>query len=230
MPVVALFLALWLALQAPLQAARPYSRPLAGDARVVYRLAWVVPGSLMRSGAVIIDGRRLAGDDPSDSAYVTAVYKALKRKYKVAAVMNLRSESAEDREAALKAGMRYEYMPLADGHAPNPQEVERFFGFVSTARARREVALWHCAGGIGRTGVLAAMWRLQEGWSAKDAEAEMFQMGLSYAQAQEHLPALNAFARALGKEPYYPPDWPYGKGASYDYRAIVSRLSGSQAP
>lgn len=230
MPFVALFLALWLAIQAPILAAQSYSQPLAGDARVVYRLAWVVPGSLMRSGAVIVDGRRLAGDERSDGPYVAAVYRALKRKYGVAAVLNLRSESAEDRAAAQEAGMRFEYMPIEDGRAPNPQQVERFFAFVSTARARREVALWHCAGGIGRTGVLAAMLRVHGGWSTKDAAAEMFQMGLNYSQALEHLPALNAFAQALGKEPYYPPDWPHKRSASHDYRAIVPGLRASQAP
>lgn len=225
MPFIAVFLALWLALQAPLLAARPYSQPIAGDSRVVYRLAWVVPGSLLRSGAVIVDGQRLAGDAPYDRDAVGRVYKALKRKYGVGAVMNLRSESAEDRDAALAAGMRYEYMPIEDGRAPSPEQVERFFRFVETARDRQEVALWHCAGGIGRTGVLAAMLRVSQGWSTKDACAEMFQMGLSYAQAQEHLPALNAFAVALNKQPYYPPDWPYGRSTAYDYRPVARKVA-----
>jgi len=220
-PFVAIFLALWLAFQAPLQAARPYSQPIAGDARVVYRLAWVVPGALLRSGAVVVDGNHLASDDPHDQEVVRSVYRALKRKYRVGAVLNLRSESAEDRAAALETGMRYERLPIEDGHAPTPEQVERFFRFVRTARARHEVALWHCAGGIGRTGVLAAMLRVADGWSTKDAAAEMFQMGLSFAQAQEHLPALNAFAEALHQAPYYPPDWPYGRRSLYDYRAVV---------
>lgn len=222
MRVASLFLALWLLFQAPMLAARPYSEPIPGDSRVVYRLAWVVPGVLLRSGAVVIDGERLAGD--ADRVAVSRVYQGLKRKYRVAAVMNLRSESAEDREAARACGMRYEYMPITDGEAPTPEQVARFFGFVRTARERGEVALWHCAGGIGRTGVLAAMLRVTEGWSTRDAASEMFRMGLNYPQAEKHLPALNAFAAALGRAPYYPADWPYGKISAHDYRAIATSL------
>ncbi|HEY9857242.1 MAG TPA: tyrosine-protein phosphatase [Stenomitos sp.] len=224
MPFVAMVLAVWLALQAPLLAARPYSQPIAGDARVVYRLAWVVPGALLRSGAVVVDGNHLASDDPHDQTAVRSVYQALRRKYGVGAVLNLRSESAEDQAAALAAGMRFERLPIEDGHAPSPDQVERFFRFIRTARTRHEVALWHCAGGIGRTGVLAAMLRVADGWSTKDAAAEMFQMGLSYPQAQEHLPALNAFAEALHQAPYYPPDWPSGRRSAYDYRAVAPTI------
>lgn len=230
MRYLSLFIALWLALQTPSLAARPYSRPIPGDARVVYRLAWVVPGALMRAGAVVVDGNHLATDDPHDRPVVQSVYRALKQKYGVGAVMNLRSESAEDREAALAAGMRYEYLPIRDGSAPSPEEVGRFFRFVAAARARHEVALWHCAGGIGRTGVLAAMWRVADGWSTKDASAEMFQMGLSYAQAQEHLPALNAFATAMHQPTYFPPDWPYGRRSPHDYRAVAPAVRKLSAP
>lgn len=230
MPFVAFFLALFLAIEAPMQAARPYSQPISGDAGVVYRLAWVVPGQLLRSGAVVVDGNHLAGDDPHDRAVVRSVYRALKRKYGVGAVLNLRSEATEDRDAAREAGMRYESLPMVDGRAPTPDQVERFFRFVEGARERHEVALWHCAGGIGRTGVLAAMLRVAEGWSTKDASAEMFQMGLSYAQAQEHLPALNAFAVAMDRAPYFPPDWPYGHRAAYDYRSVARRVSRLAGP
>ncbi len=221
MRILSLFLVLSLLLQTPLLAAPPYSQPIPGDSRVVYRLAWVVPGVLLRSGAVIVDGRKLADDAPSDQAAVERVYLALKRKYRVAAVMNLRSESAEDRAAARACGMRYEHMPITDGAAPTPEQVARFFRFVRTAQDRGEVALWHCAGGIGRTGVLAAMLRLTQGWSARDAAQEMFAMGLTYAQAEDHLPALNAFAHSLGRPAYYPADWSYGRQSAHDYRAVA---------
>lgn len=228
MRLIALLIALWLSAQAPALAARPYSQPIPGDSRVVYRLAWVVPGVCLRSGAVVVDGNHLAADDPHDRAVVRSVYRALKRKYGVAAVLNLRAESQEDREAALAAGMRYEHLPIEDGRAPSPEEVSRFFRFLSTARSHHEVALWHCAGGIGRAGVLAAMLRVAEGWSVKDAAAELFQMGLGYAQAQEHLPALNAFALALGRPAYYPSDWPYGRQSARDYgslKPMIRRLA-----
>lgn len=205
-------------------AAATYSCPIPGDASEVYRLAWVDQGKFMRSGAVVVGGDHLASDALADRAAVQAAYRKLAAKYKVGAVVNLRAEGAEDAAAARAAGMMYLHMPIVDGAAPTPAQVERFFGFLSAARAKKRVVLWHCAGGIGRTGVLAAMLRIREGWTTEDAAVEMFRMGLNYAQAAEHLPALNAFALAHGKAAYYPADWPFGRRSPHDYRAIVKRL------
>jgi protein tyrosine phosphatase (PTP) superfamily phosphohydrolase (DUF442 family) len=209
---------------APAVAARHYSCPVPGDAMVVYRLAWVQPGRFLRSGAVVVDGDHLAVDNAHDRPAVQSAYRMLKAKYGVGAVVNLRAEAAEDRQAAVGAGMKYLHLPIADGAAPTPAQVGTFFGFLDRNRREKRVVLWHCAGGIGRTGVLAAMIRLREGWTVKEAAEEMFQMGLNYPQAVEHLPALNAFASALGKPGYYPPDWPFEKTSRQDYRAIVKTL------
>lgn len=213
-----------LALASPSLAAQTYSCPIPGDAMEVYRLAWVDSGKFMRSGAVVVGGDHLAENAVGDRAAVQAAYRKLATKYKVGAVVNLRAESAEDAAAAKAVGMMYLYMPIPDGVAPNPAQVEKFFGFLAAARAKKKVVLWHCAGGIGRTGVLAAMLRIREGWSTEDAANEMFQMGLNYPQAVEHLPALNAFAAAHGKKTYYPANWPFGRTSPHDYRGIVKRL------
>lgn len=215
---------LLLALAAPAAAAPPYSCPIPGDAMTVYRLAWVDSGKFMRSGAVVVDGNHLAEDQPGDRPAVLAAYRTLATKYRIGAVVNLRAETAEDAAAARAAGMMYLHLPIEDGIAPTPGQVERFFGFLGAARAKNKVVLWHCAGGIGRTGVLAAMLRIREGWSTADAATEMFRMGLNYAQAMDHLPALNAFAAAHGKAGYYPADWPYGRTSPHDYRKIVKQL------
>lgn len=208
----------------PALAAHAHSCPLPGDGMVVYRLAWVDAGRFMRSGAVVVNGDHLAADVAGDRPAVLNAYRMLRQKYGVGAVVNLRAEGAEDRQAAVAAGMKYLHMPIPDGSAPNPQQVKTFFNFLHQTRAQKQVVLWHCAGGIGRTGVFAAMIRVREGWSVQEATQEMFEMGLNYAQAIEHLPALNAFAAALGKPGYYPPDWPYTKTCRHDYRAVVKQL------
>jgi protein tyrosine phosphatase (PTP) superfamily phosphohydrolase (DUF442 family) len=184
----------------------------------------------MRSGAVIVDGDHLAGERSTDDRAVEAAYLALKTKYGVGAVVNLRAESAEDAQAAKKAGMRFLHLPIADGAAPTPAQVERFFAFHDAERARKTVVLWHCAGGIGRTGVLAGILRLRAGWSAEDAAREMFAMGLNHAQAVEHLPALNDFAQGLGKPAWWPAGWPTGKQAPHDYRAIAKQVAAGFPP
>lgn len=213
---------------APVAATRAYSCPLPGDSQRVFRLAWVEPGKSMRSGAVIVDGAHLAGEQPSDGKAVEAAYQGLKTKYGVGAVVNLRSESAEDAAAAKKLGIHFLHLPIADGAAPTPDQVQRFFTFHDAERAKQTVVLWHCAGGIGRTGVLAGMLRLRAGWSAQDAAREMFAMGLNNAQAVEHLPALNNFAQALGKPAWWPADWPSGKQTPYDYRAVAKRVAAAR--
>ena len=133
-------------------------------------------------------------------------------------------------QAAKKAGMRFLHLPIADGAAPTPAQVERFFAFHDAERARKTVVLWHCAGGIGRTGVLAGILRLRAGWSAEDAAREMFAMGLNHAQAVEHLPALNDFAQGLGKPAWWPAGWPTGKQAPHDYRAIAKQVAAGFPP
>lgn len=207
-----------------LAAVQTYSCPLPGASKVVYRLAWVEPGKSMRSGAVVVDGDHLAGEKPTDDAAVTAAYAGLKKKYGVGAVVNLRMESAEDAKAAKAAGMAFLHLPITDGAAPTPEQVKRFFAFHDAQRARKTVVLWHCAGGIGRTGVLAAIQRLRAGWRTEDAAREMFAMGLNYDQAVEHLPALNAVAAGMGKPAWWPADWPHAKTTPHDYRAVAKAL------
>jgi protein-tyrosine phosphatase len=142
----------------------------------------------------------------------------------VGAVVNLRKESDEDEAAAKAAGMRFLHLAIEDGAPPTPEQVKRFFGFAKEARAKKQVVLWHCAGGIGRTGIFAAMLRLKSGWSTKDAVTEMFKMGLNYDQAVFQLPALNNFAAALHKPTYYPADWRGPRSSPLDYRAVAPAL------
>jgi hypothetical protein len=211
-------------LNAPALAAPGYSCPIAGNSTGVHNLAWVMPGKLMRSGGVVVGGTHLAEDTPADRPAVLAAYRELKTRYKVGAVVNLREESSEDAAAAKALGIDYLYLPIPDGAAPKPAQVKAFFTFVKQQRDRRHVTLWHCAGGIGRTGVLAGMLRLKAGWSTQDAASEMFKMGLNYDQAVEDLPALNNFAAALGKPQYYPADWRGPRTSPYDYGAIARQL------
>lgn len=214
-----------LALALPASAKSPFSVPIPGDSRIIYRLAWVDPGASLRSGAVVVDGNHLATDNAYDEVIVAKVYRQLRRKYHVGTVINLRAESDEDEKAARAAGMHFYHVPMRDLHAPNPEQLERFFGVLRAARARQDVVLWHCAGGIGRAGVMAAMVRLTEGWSTQDAVIELIRMGLSYEQASEQLPALNDFAAALGKTPYYPPGWTLGRQSPFDYRSVALKVA-----
>lgn len=216
--------ALLAATTSPALAAAAPSCQIPGSAQAlgINNLAWVDPGRTMRSGGVIVVDHYAAG--PADAPTVLAAYKRLRDQYHVGAVLNLRAESQEDQAAAKALGMRYTHIAIPDGDAPTPSQVKQFFGFLHDAHVAKRVALWHCAGGIGRTGVLAGMLRLREGWTTEAAAKEMFGMGLNYNQAVNDLPALNAFAAALGKPGYYPADWTGPRKPPYDYKAIVKQL------
>jgi protein tyrosine phosphatase (PTP) superfamily phosphohydrolase (DUF442 family) len=219
----------WSVIALPAFAAGQASCPIPGDSKLIYRLAWVDAGKYMRSGAVVVDGNHLAGEKgTADNPAVESAYRVLGQKYHVGAVINLRAESAEDEAAAHAAGMSYLHLPIPDGEAPTPAQVKTFFQFLHSARGSKKITLWHCAGGIGRTGVLAGMLRLREGWSTKAAADEMFGMGLTYDQATEDLPALNGFALALGKPGYFPANWHGPRKSRFDYKPILAGLPALQ--
>src|SRR5688572_5037617 len=109
-----LSLALLLALATPAFAGATYSCPIPEDAMTVYRLAWVDGGKFLRSGAVVVGGNHLAADAPGDRGAVAEAYRMLATKYHVGAVVNLRSESSEDAQAAKAAKMRYLHLPIPD--------------------------------------------------------------------------------------------------------------------
>lgn len=186
----------------------------------VWNLAWVEPGALLRSGAVVVGGQHLSSDDPADREAVEAAIARMRRELGLGALINLRAESCEDQAAARQYQMPFLHLPLVDGHSPDALQVSRFFDFLHRARAARQVVLWHCAGGIGRTGVLCGMVRLRQGWTSAQAAREMFAMGLNYSQAVEHLPALNAFAALVGKAPFYPSDWSGPRTSPQNYQSL----------
>jgi protein tyrosine phosphatase (PTP) superfamily phosphohydrolase (DUF442 family) len=200
---------------APRQHRWPNSTKFTGDGALVYNLAWVVPNKLLRSGARVTGGRwAKTGDDEA----VLKAYRGMQNRYPLSAVVNLRAEASEDAKAAESLGMAYLHLPIEDGHAPTPDQVTQFFAFL---KQQEGVTLWHCAAGVGRTGIFAGMLRLKDGWTTQAAAQEMFNMGLGYDAAAEHLPALNNFAQALGQPAYYPADWTGPRTAPYDYQAVA---------
>jgi tyrosine-protein phosphatase SIW14 len=73
---------------------------------------------------------------------------------------------------AENAGMKFERIPLATDRTPTEQEVAKFLALVNDP-ANQPVYV-HCFGGIHRTGVMTAVYRMTRNkWTAEQAFTEM---------------------------------------------------------
>lgn len=96
----------------------------------------------------------------------------------VKTVVNLRGESPdkdwfqEEQKGVADIGARWVQLKVDGANAPSPEVVERFMNLVE------DPANWpvlvHCQGGVHRTGLVCALYRIQyQGWSPEAAVAEM---------------------------------------------------------
>ncbi len=109
-------------------------------------------------------------------------------------VVNLRSWHSERREAEA-LGLRVVEIPMRanlESVPPTDEQVRRFLD-VARDPANRPV-FFHCAQGKDRTGVMAAVYRMEvDGWTNEEALAEMRRFGF-----HETYRDLEAFVRSYG--------------------------------
>ena len=133
-----------------------------------------------------IDDRVWRGAAPDDAGYAELARNG------VVTVVDLRAEDYihvdEPRLAGL--GIKRVHIPLRDGQAPGPADVEQFLAAVRESPGRVFV---HCGAGVGRTGTMAAAWLVASG-EASGREA----MQRNLAVGPPSLEQL-AFAARLGQ-------------------------------
>lgn len=168
-------LATWLAMKPP---------------KVRNGLSVVVPDQLYRSGQL----------EPADLA------REIDRRG-IRTVINLGSTQNTDAEVCQAKGVRYISIPAGDiwqmEGLPNPEHGGRVFAKPDTTPvwqairgATTQPVLIHCWGGTHRTGLIAAMYRIEyQGWNPDDAIAEMRLYGFDdkdpkFANVLEFLRAL----------------------------------------
>jgi protein tyrosine/serine phosphatase len=120
-------------------------------------------------------------------------YEALRR-MGIRTVLNLRARHSErvDVEAH---GMKSLEIPLSMLESPDRESVERAVQAMATPELRPLYV--HCALGEDRTGVVVAVYRMNEsGWSLKEAEAEMQDFGFNDMWVY-----LKSFLRDYAEEP-----------------------------
>ena len=62
-----------------------------------------------------------------------------------------------------EAGFEFACLPVADGHAPELEQVRVFVQFVDGCRAQSKAVAVHCEAGCGRTGTMIAAYLIVKG-------------------------------------------------------------------
>lgn len=102
----------------------------------------------------------------------------------VKTVINLRMFH-DGREAAARAGLHYERIPMNAWHAEEA-EADRFLRIV--ADKSRGPFFVHCYQGSDRTGMMCALYRIRvEGWTTDEAIAEMTGGGFGFHPIWQNL-------------------------------------------
>jgi protein tyrosine phosphatase (PTP) superfamily phosphohydrolase (DUF442 family) len=122
----------------------------------------------------------------------------------VRTVLNLRGENEEkgwfqeERRGVRAIGARWEHLKVSGTRTPEPDLIAEFFALVED-RERWPIVM-HCAGGIHRTGVLSALYRVQyQGWDAERAVEEMEDHWFDWTTRDRD--ALKRFLRAYEVDP-----------------------------
>ncbi len=90
-------------------------------------------------------------------------------------VINLTSDDAESNEQTMveKVGMKYYQIPMNTHVSPTIAQLGEFLRIVNDPASQPVYV--HCVGGRHRTGVMTAVYRMTQGWTADQAYKEMKQ-------------------------------------------------------
>jgi protein tyrosine/serine phosphatase len=90
-------------------------------------------------------------------------------------VINLIGDASDHKEKSMveNAGMSYFYIPMTTHEAPTAAKLDEFLKIVNDPVAQPVYV--HCVGGKHRTGVMTAIYRMTQGWTADQAFQEMKQ-------------------------------------------------------
>ena len=125
-----------------------------------------------RISANYFRGAQPAGNDYKDLAALG-----------VKTVINLTSDDgkADEQQMVESAGMKYVHMPMSTHKAPTVEQIREFLSIVGDSAS--EPVYVHCVGGKHRTGVMTAVYRMEDdGWSPDQAfkEMKLYKFGMDF--------------------------------------------------
>lgn len=128
-----------------------------------------------------VDGRLLRGGQPTAAGF--------RKLYDlgVRTVVNLRMEEPDEAPTVADLGMCYLYLPVPDTDRPTDDQVRRFLALQREPGAGKIYV--HCAWGVNRTGTMAALWRIQNGWTNQRALVEAEKYGFDERRLMADRPA-----------------------------------------
>jgi len=111
-------------------------------------------------------------------------------------VVNLCLENDDDTARAQALGMNSVHIAILDNAAPTTAQAKQFLDFVTNPA--NQPAYFHCEAGQGRTGVMAAVYRMAvQGWTPDQAIAEAKQKGFAGTMVPDQLEFLQQFGKDL---------------------------------
>jgi protein tyrosine/serine phosphatase len=109
------------------------------------------------------------GSQPEGQQYVDLA------KMGIRTVINLTSDdaNADEKKMVEAAGMKYVQIPMTTHVPPTPAQIAEFMKIANDPESQPVYV--HCVGGKHRTGVMTAIYRMNDGWTADQAFKEMKQ-------------------------------------------------------
>ena len=102
-----------------------------------------------------VDGDLWRGALPTSTGYAELADSGVKT------IINLRAETTPvDVDYIDSLGMQLVRIPMRDGQAPSPEQIDKFLTAVRTSPG---LAYVHCGAGVGRTGTMAATYLVETG-------------------------------------------------------------------
>jgi protein tyrosine/serine phosphatase len=118
-------------------------------------------------------------------------------------VFNLRGEHPgrdwfdEEERGVAAIGARWEHLGLSGRKAPKPEELTMILDLLEDPTAWP--ILIHCQGGVHRTGLVAALYRIQyQGWDPERAVGEMEDLGFNWTLDDRE--GVKEFLRAYARD------------------------------
>lgn len=139
----------------------------------IANFGWVAPGRLARGEQ---PRQEWGGYEALRDAGVTCLLslrEAEERRNTVAGRPFPAYRAADEAAACLALGLRFRHLPFVDRTVPPAEDLAAALRLVEEELAAGQVVYVHCMAGIGRTGLVAALWLLMQGASG-DAAAEHF--------------------------------------------------------